>query len=388
MRPLVLLSLLAAGTLAPVHSAPQSPLSFRKHVLASGLVMNSVAAADLDGDGRVDVAAAGPEEVAWYRRDAAGAWTKHLVRKQSPETGSLDTIWLAPHDLDGDRDLDLVSSTPNAAGNLSWHENPGAAGKEWAWHLIDRLPKIHSAVLEDLDGDRRPELIANTEGALVWYAVPRRVRDARPEAATGLPGEGPRWKRRVLTQDGVAGTPHYLRFGRTAKGGERVLLAASPDPGYLAWWKRSGTGPESWVKHAVREPFPGASHLIPMDMDADGTLDLFYNRGHSAGSGWLAGPEFSRTVEVDPGTLKEPHALALGDLNGDGAPDVAACARNSGGMVAWLNDGKGRFTEQRLEPDQRAMDLRIADVDGDGDQDLLVAGATGRNLVVYENLRR
>src|SRR5688572_28454573 len=111
MRPLPLVCAAALiPLLAPLTSASQpAPPAFRRHVLSSGLVLNSVVAVDINRDGRLDVAAAGPEEVAWYER-AAGAWTNHVVRRQSPQTGSLDTIWLVPHDIDGDGDPDLLAS--------------------------------------------------------------------------------------------------------------------------------------------------------------------------------------------------------------------------------------------------------------------------------------
>jgi hypothetical protein len=364
--------------------AQQAGPTFRPRVLAEGQVMNSVIAADLNGDGRPDLASAGPEEIAWFERGKDG-WTRRLVRKQSAESGSLDTIWLQAHDLDSDRDLDLIAATPNAAGNLAWYENPGAAAAEWPRHLIDRLPKVHGQALEDLNSDGRLDIVANTEGKLVWYSVPANVRELR---AAGTAGDFPQWERRILTQDGAGGTPHYLRFAALTNGKPNVLLAASPDTSYLAWWERPASGSGDWSRRVVREPFPDASHLIPADIDRDGVTDLFYNRGHSAGSGWLAGPDFTQDHPVDEGSLKEPHALAVGDLNGDGAADAAACARTNGGLVLWLNDGKGRFTSRSLDPAPRAMDLKIVDADGDGDQDLLLAGATAKNVVLYENMAR
>jgi hypothetical protein len=290
---------------------------------------------------------------------------------------------LTVHDLDRDGDPDLIASTPGN-GDLAWYENPRGSERPWARHLIDNLPKIHSQALLDLDGDGRPELIANTTDQLVWFGIPSEPR--RAAKASPAVGDGERWVRQILSKDGVTGTPHYLTSVNLRGDGRHVLLAGAPDGAYLAWWERGAAA--EWRRSVLRENVTGASHLRLTDIDQDGKPDLFFSRGHESGSAWLAGPDWKRETAIDAGALKEPHALDLGDLNGDGAPEVAAAARTQGGLVVWWNDGKGRFTSTQIDPVQRGMDLKIHDVDGDGDQDILTAGATGKNLVWFENRLR
>jgi len=368
-----------AAAVAPRAAAAPGAPEFRRHEIAAGTVLNGVAVADLDGDGKLDVAAAGPDQIAWYRRDGE-RWVSHLVAAKSAEVKSTDTICLTVHDLDQDGDADLIASTPGN-GDLAWYENPRGTNLPWTRHLIDNLPKVHSQVLIELAGDARPEIVANTGDKLVWFSIPNEPR--RAAAANAAEGTEARWARRLLSQDGVSGTPHYLTAADPHGDGRLVLLAGSPEEGCVGWWQR-GTEAQ-WHRRLVLCSIPGATHLRLLDMNQDGKPDLFFSRGHEAGSGWLAGPDWKDPTGVDLATLREPHALDLGDLNGDGAPDVAAAARTQGGLVAWWNNGRGRFTSKQLDPDQRGMDLKIQDLDEDGDGDILVAGATGKNLVWYEN---
>ncbi len=83
-----------------------------------------------------------------------------------------------------------------------------------------------------------------------------------------------------------------------------------------------------------------------------------------------------------------PHGLAVGDVNGDGLDDFYLC--EAGGLPnrLFVQEPGGRFTEAAaragldfLEPAHSAL---LADFDGDGDDDLVFA--SGRYLLVFENL--
>ena len=54
--------------------------------------------------------------------------------------------------------------------------------------------------------------------------------------------------------------------------------------------------------------------------------------------------------------------------------------------AAWFeNDGKGNFTTHHIFEDQAAYDIRLVDMEADGDLDVLIAGQNSKNVVWYEN---
>lgn len=72
-------------------------------------------------------------------------------------------------------------------------------------------------------------------------------------------------------------------------------------------------------------------------------------------------------------TAGMPVAFAAGDLDGDGRQDFAVACRDPDAVTVYRGDASGIFVRQDivLGPGSEMQDVRIADVDGDGQADLL-----------------
>ncbi len=76
------------------------------------------------------------------------------------------------------------------------------------------------------------------------------------------------------------------------------------------------------------------------------------------------------------------HGLAMGDLNGDGYPDLVMGIQDAGrsGRV-YLNDGSGRFARKSNLGGYSGEGAHLADFDGDGDLDVFMPQSSPANRV-------
>ncbi|MEZ5383423.1 MAG: CRTAC1 family protein [Microthrixaceae bacterium] len=126
-----------------------------------------------------------------------------------------------------------------------------------------------------------------------------------------------------------------------------------------------------------------------VDVNADGWEDLFFPRLRLPDV-WMLNDEGNGFLPAPPGTLpdsaQESHAAsAWGDLDADGDVDGVVGGIGDGTASLYLQGGDGRFTDATAESgliippnaeagEQLVFGLSLADLDADGDLDLVVSG--------------
>ena len=352
---------------------------------------------DVDGDGRLDVVSGGR----WYQ---GPDWTPHPIRDVSRTGSYLNDFATLPMDVNGDGRTDFVTCA-YFTKDVGWVENPGSAGKEWAYHPIDNPGPSEAAVFVDLTGDGVPEVLPNCVSTVVFYALAK----AGPE---------PSWTKVDLGKEAAG---HGVGSGDVNGDGRVDILTLK---GWLEAPARPLTDP--WTFHPDWKLGGAGIQILARDVNGDGLADVVWGMGHNFGLYWLeqgkgADNEPTWTKHVIDESFASVHTLLWVDLDGDGSDDelltgkrVYAHEKEPGDVEAsviayytfdreskgWKKhvifqgepardapaDPKKRVALNDFPPGTAGtgLQLTVVDIDGDGDVDLVCPGKSG--LYLFENL--
>jgi hypothetical protein len=344
-------------------------------------------AQDFDKDGHIDVISSYDGKVFLYQ---GPHWRPHLIVEElplNPDTGGelRGCLHSTLMDVDGDGDMDYIGSNRM----LFWLECPPKPFTDkWNLRMITYdVNGAHCVLTGDVDGDGKPEIIANSWRDVDASKIPNSVTFLRvPEN----PLDDKLWKPIVIADRDAPGRNKYMGFGDVNQDGRPDIAVAAQGgvpgvaKGWFAWWEQPENPDQAWEKHIISDNEEGASNILICDLNNDGQTDFVGCRVLGKGVVWFKGPEYTR-IEIDA-KIESPHSLAVADLNGNGFLEIVCGeSKPDGNVVIYINDGKGSFTRQVIGEKQGSYDIRVVDMDGDGKLDLLFAGASSRNIVWFEN---
>jgi hypothetical protein len=366
-------------------AAGNPPTRFAQHTIATDLSGGyQVVVSDINHDGKPDLlaVASGMRELVWFENPG---WQRHVI------VGNISSpINCAAWDTDGDGIPEIVlahefSNDPaRSVGIISLLKHRGDPAEPWDRTDIDRLPTSHRLRWADIDGNRKKVLInAPLAGAL---AKQPDYQDAVP-LVFYRPGI---WKREVISEE-LKGVLHGILITDWDKDKRDDVLTASFVGIDLFRFGKEKHWRRTRIAKGNLDPWPksGSSEIALGKLGTDrflcaiepwhGNQVVIY---HRHGSGWQR--------EVIDATLNDGHVLLTADLNNDGRDEIIAGYRGQGRSVYIYSagDSKGRRWSRRVLDDGGigAAGCAVGDLNGDGWPDVACIGTATTNLKWYENL--
>lgn len=347
------------------------------------------AVADYNRDGKLDVSAG----EYWYA--GPDFKTKRPLRKLEPfQTDYLTNCGEHAYDVNGDGFPDIVTGAFMDT-RVYWYENPGAAGLQsgamWKQHVLieTKFAQNEWTALRDMDGDGVPEYVVNSYGAMNAVMAYRFAK-----GANGEPVMTP-W---MIQASGPFVNGHGIGFGDVNGDGLEDLLYGN------GWYERpqSGATTQQWRRHADWTWPQASTPMLVIDLTGDGRNDVIWGHGHNYGLYW----EEQKDPNKDGSTNwrhfliddknSQNHCLAWEDIDNDGKPELitgrrykAHSGRDPGDaepgcviMYKWIPAEK-RFSKHMLAEGGPGIGLqiRVADLDGNGWKDIAVAGKSGTHIL-------
>lgn len=377
MKPLALLLVLplAAHAAAPAFKAV--------NVDTNILIGYGVAVADVDGDKKPDILLADKHEIVWYQNPG---WQKHVIARKLT---TLDHVCIAAADIDGDGKCEVAAGagwnpgdTLNS-GALFYLQPPADRTQLWEPIRLPHEPTIH-----------RIRWVKNPSGKFDLVSVPLHGRGNKPATGEGdgvkilalKPPPNPKdpWLTELLNDK-----LHKTHNFDPAPVGPALFIASKE--GVFLLERNRGivvptqiTGTESGGAGEVRYGIYGFEPFVAAVEPMHGTNLVVYAKG----------PAKFWTRNVLDSSLADGHALACGNLDGKPGDEIVVGWRAMGkpGVKVGIKlftaaaPGPSAWTSTLVDDNTMACeDLCLADLDGDGRLDIIAAGRATKNVKVYFN---
>ncbi|HOU13211.1 MAG TPA: FG-GAP-like repeat-containing protein [Anaerolineae bacterium] len=339
---------------------------------APGDTVQALLSADLDNDGDSDLVSAGGKINSWEndKDPLTGPWTLYTLG--SP---GVTSYALVAGDFDNDGAVDIASGSAWLTGYevQVWQNDGTPFDALWTANGVGNADTVLALVSGDLDNDGYLDLVSGDDGAalMAWR------NDHTPFAGT--------WTSLYIGSASTDATA--LAIGDLDNDGDLDLVSGNAANRVRAWENDGTPFSGAWSQSIVFTTTDGIESLALADVDTDGDLDILAGcrtgETYALTSWQNNGDPFAGTWtrhdlgDKDLGTV---YTLAAADFDVDGDFDLASGAQMNAAFAevqAWENNGSpfgGLWAGSAVEETATAVRaLTVADLDHDGDTDLIAA---------------
>lgn len=364
----------------------QRPAHFEAQTIDNNISIGyGLALGDVDGDGKPDILLADKKQFAWYRN---GDWKRFVMIDSL--TGQ-DNVCIAARDIDGDGKVEVAvgaqwnpgeTTDPEKSGSVHYLVRPADPIRPWKAVELHHEPTVH-----------RMQWVKSAGGKYSLVVVPlhgRGNKNGEGEGVRVLAYHVPKNVYGPWQIDTLEKTMHLTHnfcveeeknTSRLYLAGKEGISMIQHDAITLAEKAQKGNGTDRRGVGEIRigRMMPGKNFIATIEPMHGDQVAVYFN-------------SLSERVLLDD-NVKEGHALAVADLLHTGTDQVVAGWRvaNKDGKVGIKlytpKDAQGGQWESTWidENGMACEDLKILDLNGDKKPDIIAAGRATHNLKIYWN---
>lgn len=317
----------------------EGDFSTPKTISSSIAAGRTLSLGDVDGDGDLDIGFIGgnnsnDSEVGWIENlNDSNNWSAKKVVSTNLDEGN----WVAFADLDGDDDLDMISTSKDD-DKLSWYPNTDGAGNFGSQIVMTTgINYPWSIEVGDLDGDG--DLDLGVPGFLEYNA--KWVENIDSSESFQVNSLGILGNNTIKFSIGDMDNNGHPDFVGSAFNSDRIKI----------YFNNDGNFDNVSSETVIEDVFEDTRNMYLEDMDGDGDLDIFVcvHRVGMKELTWFENQEdgmdfsvehlvsnsFDGSIFTSPSLT--PRVCKPADINGDGKMDVVGAKYNSGTIVWYEN---------------------------------------------------